>query len=165
MLSLDLWTAARNTAVWWSPIIAGFIGAFGTHLLTQSHDREKWILDSKKQEYRELLDALSESYSTALSAHSSINKNLLYPYREDTNELLTLQGPTVRVFTDRIFIVKDIDLDSIKRRWGTAIRVYSKTGNSPYLTIEYDAIHGEIVTAANRAIPKTISQRLMFWKD
>lgn len=163
---IDFWTFARNTAVWWSPIVAGFIGAFGVHLLTQSREREKWILDSKKQEYRELLDALSESYSTALSAHSAIPLYSLDPSGrrlEDTNALLTLQGPTVRVFTDRIFIVKDLDLDSLKQRWGTAIRVYSGMRDIPYLTIEYNAIHDEIVTAANRAVPKTALQRLMFW--
>ena len=50
----DIWPIVSATAVWWSPIVAGFIGAFGVHLLTQSSEREKWIFDSKKQEYREI---------------------------------------------------------------------------------------------------------------
>jgi hypothetical protein len=49
------------------PLVATIIGAFGggivsgflVHILTQSRDREKWVLDCKKQEYRELLTGIS----------------------------------------------------------------------------------------------------------
>ena len=62
--------ALKATALWWSPIVAGFIGAFGTHLHTQSRERERGILDCKKQEYRELLTALAQSHSVILSMHA-----------------------------------------------------------------------------------------------
>jgi len=62
---IAFWPVVRSTAVWWSPVAAGFIGALGVHLLTPSREREKWILDSKKAEYRELLSALSQAHMSA----------------------------------------------------------------------------------------------------
>ena len=77
----DFWPIVRTTAVWWSPIVAGFIGAFGVHLLTQSREREKWILDSKKAEYRELLSVLSQAHmSTSSGPPGFANKEDQQPY-------------------------------------------------------------------------------------
>ena len=101
----DFWPIVQTTAVWSSPIIAGFIGAFGVHLLTQSQEREKWILDSKKAEYRELLSALSQAHmSTRSGLPGFANTEDQQPY----SSIPSIQNNSVRIFSDRIFITKDL---------------------------------------------------------
>jgi hypothetical protein len=155
---LNAWSLIKETAIWWSPVVAGFIGAFGTHVLTQSREREKWILDCKKQEYRELLDTLSESYSLAAS--------IPVPSRaENYNHIANGVNKFVRISNDRIFIVYDPDLNSLCLRWSNLVSAYrTRAVNIDELIKQYESIHDEIVMAANRAVPKTTWQRLQFWK-
>jgi hypothetical protein len=156
---IAFWPVVQNTAVWWSPVVAGFIGAFGVHLLTQSREREKWILDSKKQEYRELLDALSASYSLAASIPVNSRAEVYNPIANGVNEF-------VRLSNDRIFIVKDLDLNTLPKRWSDSVATYRTNAmNADRFDKEYGRIRDEIVAAANRAVPKTTWQRLMFWKE
>jgi hypothetical protein len=154
----------QQTALWWNPILAGFVGAFGVHLLTQSRDREKWILDCKKQEYRELLSALSESYSKVLFliAIEVIGIPSIDP--DDMNTLRAAQDKATRTFRDRIYVVKDLDLIQLSNRWIMAMQHYERRSEAQRLHDEYGAIRDEILAAANRAVPKTTLQRLAFWK-
>lgn len=168
---IEYWSAIRNTAVWWSPVVAGFIGAFGVHLLTQSREREKWILDSKKEEYRELLDALSDSYMNTASVSAGFGN------REDRSSYDSIgmkQNDSLRIFSDRIFITNDLPLAELAKSWSEAISRYtfttdgwditSKVKPNEDLDREYERIKDQIVAAANHAVPKTAWQRLMFWQ-
>lgn len=168
---IDPWTLLRNTAVWWSPVVAGFIGAFGVHLLTQSREREKWILDSKKAEFRELLSALSQAHSSTRSASAG------FANRDDRTEykaIIPIQDDSVRVFSDRLFVNNDLPLQELQRAWSKVMEYYSYTMDgwdiearlNPVATLdkEYDRIKDAIVAAASRSVPKTAMQRLMFWK-
>jgi len=167
----DFWPIVRTTAVWWSPIVAGFIGAFGVHLLTQSREREKWILDSKKAEYRELLSALSQAYMSTNSVPPGFaNKEDKQRY----SEIAPIQDNSVRIFSDRIFITKDLLLLDLQKSWHKAMEDYSYaepltlgTSSNPATVFdtEYDRIKDEIVSVANQSVPKTARQRLMFWKE
>lgn len=168
----DFWPIVRNTAVWWSPIVAGFIGAFGVHLLTQSREREKWILDSKKEEYRELLSALSQAHMSTRGEDLGFANKI---EQEQYSETLRNQNNSLRIFTDRIFIASDLPLAKLRISWRDVMYDYSYTGTAwkvgptetPWTAFdkEYDRIKDVIVSAANRAVPKTAWQRLMFWKD
>ena len=167
----DLWPIVRNTAVWWSPIVAGFIGAFGVHLLTQSREREKWILDSKKQEYRELLSALSQAHmSTSSVSPGFANKDDLPQY----SAISPIQDNSERIFSDRIFITNDLPLLDLQKSWRKAMNDYSYAGAwsigteaTPVTVLdrEYCRIKDEIVAVAKRSVPKTAWQRLAFWRD
>lgn len=171
MFENSVWPILRDTAVWWSPVVAGFIGAFGVHLLTQSRDREKWILDSKRQEYRELLDALSQSHMTTKSAPAGYAAFSVDPKQHLS--IVQVQDNTIRVFSDRIFIIDDLELRRLQTAWRDATTAYASSpkwalGGPNSIEIfddEYNRIKDEIVVAANRSVPKTFRQRLMFWKD
>jgi hypothetical protein len=155
----DFWPMVRNTAVWWSPIVAGFIGAFGVHLLTQSRERERWILENKKQEYRELLSALSNALVETLAVHPNTTR------LEALDTRRAAQNQIIRVFSDRIFIVRDLNLTSLRIRWRDALFAYTENPNKEKeLTDEYEEIRDEIVKAANCSIPKTAWQCFKFWR-
>lgn len=172
---MDFWTVVRSTAVWWSPIAAGFIGAFGVHLLTQSREREKWILDSKKSEYRELLSALSNAYSRIRSATAGFGNFPSADTKERDEAIFLVTDESLRLFSDRLFITNDLPLSDLRESWRKAIKSYSYsecdwTIGSQYSPIadldsDYERIKEEIVAAANRSVPKTAWQRVMFWKE
>jgi hypothetical protein len=160
------------------PIAAAMIGAFGggvvsgflVHVLTQSREREKWILDSKKEEYRELLSAMSNAYSATVSQLTlEVANKIAAQYNvEELRKTIDTQNHSLRIFQDRIFIVHDVNLLALEKRWVAAIVKYREdksSGSVATLYSDYEAIRDEIVKAANRAIPKTAWQRLQFWKD
>lgn len=164
------WPLLRNTAVLWWPLVSGLIAAFTVHLLTQSREREKWILDCKKQEYRELLDALSNSYVETASVSAGFgNKEDRTPY----DSIGTKQNDSIRIFSDRIFITIDLPLAELANSWREAMNKYtyttdgwdicSKAKPDEDFDKEYERIKSIIVAAANRSVPKTALQRLMFW--
>lgn len=171
--SVDVWSILRNTAVWWSPVVAGFIGAFGVHLLTQSREREKWILDSKKQEFRELLSAISQAYMNTRSVQPGFVMFSDSQNKERHSAIFSMQQDSVRLFTDRLFITKDLPLNDLQDSWRKAMEDYSYAQGTvigPYSHFknfdgEYDRIKDAIVAAATRSVPKTSRQRLIFWRN
>ena len=148
------------------PIITALIGALGgglvsglfVHLLTQSRDREKWILDNKKQEYRELLVALSASLKCAAGTPLPLRQADRERIKDTANEV-------TRLSLNSIFINKELDAYGFSERWVTAVSSYLYTLNEDPLNVIYNALRDEIVAAANRAVPQSAFQRLMFWKD
>ncbi len=168
---IAFWPVVQNTAVWFSPVVAGFIGAVCVHLLTQSREREKWILDSKKQEFKELLSALSQAYIGTRSLQPGWVK---YPDSENRERhalILSMQRDSVRLFSDRLFITNDLPLNTLRESWHKVMEVYSyaQGSGSTYnhfktLDEEYGRVRDAIVAAANHSVPKKARQCLMFWK-
>lgn len=168
---IDFWLFVRGTAIWWSPITAGFIGAFGVHLLTQSRERERWIVDSKKQEYRELLSTISQAHASTRSAPSGFaNKE----DHEQYSAISPIQDTSERAFGDRIFITNYLPLHDLQQSWRKAMDEYSFAGpwsigiaTTPASVFdrEYSRIKNQIVAAAIRSVPKTPWQRLAFWNN
>jgi hypothetical protein len=155
------WGFIISSAIWFNPILSGLIAAFSVHLLTQSREREKWILDCKRQEFRELLSALSDAYSKTLF--------MLRPLKaldgDEETQLRQAQSNSVRVIRDRIYIAKDIKPNEMSNRWLRAMERYEALLNPQSLHEEYEAIRNTIVVAANRSVPKSSFQKLQFWKE
>lgn len=162
------------------PIIAAMIAAFGggivsgflVHILTQSREREKWVLDCKKEEYKELLTALSRAHMSTRAAspgYLAFNDN-----PQKYASITEIQNDSIRIFTDRIFIKTDLNLDELQKAWRDSMSEFSyfakwditsTTSPEQNFDSEYSRIKDEIVAAANLAVPKSTSQRLQFWKD
>jgi hypothetical protein len=154
------WHFAKTVALVLSPFVSGLVAAFAVHFLTQSRESEKWILDCKKQEFRELLSSLSDAYIALVK--------MLLPLvpldGSDERRLREIQADSVRMIRDRIFIAKEIPPNEISNRWLRAMQRYETTLSPQNLHDEYEQIRGQIVTAALRCIPKSSSERLKFWK-
>jgi hypothetical protein len=172
---IDSWSLIRNSAVWWSPIVAGFIGALGVHLLTQSRERENWILDSKKAEFRELLSAVSKAHISTRRVSHGFAYSPSAEYNDRYSSIFLIQDESLRFFSDRLFITNDLPLDTLRESWSSAMKYYSynqksrisETNNqfiNEEFDREYDRIKNTIIAAAIRSVPKTTWQRLMFWK-
>jgi hypothetical protein len=154
----DAFNFIKSTAVVWGPFISGLIAAFIVHLLTQSREREKWILDCKKQEFKELLSALAMSYIMTINTHSS-------PIRvvdpDDQRKLDNVVIDALRVMNDRIYVADDLPLEEFGDRWSRACSLYAQRKQ---LSEEYAKISGTIVDAANRCVPKSTIKRCLFWR-
>lgn len=59
--TFNAWDAIKATVLWWSPVVAGFIGSYGTNWLTRSREQEAWIRACEKEEWRELFTALTRT--------------------------------------------------------------------------------------------------------
>lgn len=106
---------AHNTAVWWGPVLAGFIGALGVHLLTRSREREFWIRDCEKEEWRELVTAMTKAEVLLVEVGSAFKNKTI------TNEQLDVFNKAAidayRTILDRIFIADVIARTQLMERW------------------------------------------------
>ena len=154
----DTFNFIKSTAVVWGPfasgLIAAFIAAFIVHLLTQSREREKWILDCKKQEFKELMSALAESYIWSIRMNVFSDADMQKSYAEANANAL-------RVMRDRLYITTDLPLEDFVTKWNNTF-----SGMQPrVIRNEYEEIRTAIIDAANNSVPKTRTSRLQFWKS
>lgn len=158
------WNSAKSSASVWGPFVSGliaaFVAAFSVHLLTQSREREKWILDCKKQEFKELLNVVSDTYVKRIA---SLNANGSLPRVMDEDqqrELAKLQPDVHRVFRNCLYICDDLDLRALSNEWLSSLIVC----NLKSLHNSFDKVSLVIVQAANRSVPKSSFQKLQLWK-
>jgi hypothetical protein len=153
-----VWSLIKTTLPVWGPlfwaIISGFIGALGVHLLTQSREREKWILDCKKQEFKELMSALTESYVWTIRLRGPSDEEMQKSHAE-------ARANALRVFRDRLYISDDLPLEPFATQWDHTSTLYM---DLRIVRRDYEEIRTAIISAANKAVPKTTMQRLQFWK-
>ena len=110
-------------------IVAG-LGILGTlggiavgHLLAESRERKQWLIESRKQEFRELLTAIAKS----LDAHVRIWQEGRPQSPEDQIELANAISETFRTFQNRIFITEDVDRLRLEGIWVEAAGQYKES--------------------------------------
>ena len=123
------------------------IGSILTYTLTRRWQREQWIADSRKEEFRELLTAIAKS----MDVHIRIWREGRPQTPEDQVELQEAVSETFRTFHDRVFISEEIDQFRIEKIWVDAAKTYKETFDAEVL---FDA-HDEI----RKAIVKTMKSR------
>jgi hypothetical protein len=131
-ITLGIWAAV-------GPLAGIVLG----HFLTRSWQHKQWLLDRRKEEWRELLTALAESLRASLK---------IYPARalsgDEEREIVNAQSDSFRVIRDRIFIAADVKALDLENRWSAAVQHHSQTLDAPKLGKTYDAIRLEIVKRA-----------------
>ena len=131
-IALSIWATV-------GPLAGVMIG----HFLTRSWQRKQWLLDRRKEEWRELLTALAEVLRPSLQ---------IYPPRElsadERREIENAQANSFRVINDRIFIATDVKALDLHNRWSAAIQHHSETLDATKLGKTYDALRLEIVKRA-----------------
>jgi hypothetical protein len=112
----------------WLPLIGALSGLLGVILgtyLTRSWQREQWLLDSKKAEYRELISVLSQAAHCILnnSPHLQL-PNPLGSFKSGEQERLSDEAADRGHVTiaDRIFIADTIAREKISERWVAVLK-------------------------------------------
>ena len=138
-------------------MVAGFltlggvvVGSLLTYLFTRSTQREQWLRDCRKEEFRELLRALSDHF-TILREFERLVHHQTPVERE---RLTNAEADFFRVVHSRIYIANDVNHLNIKNRWINAVKKYCAQPDKPDLQTFYEAyneVNGAIVKAALRA--------------
>jgi hypothetical protein len=129
-------------------IAAGF-GVGGVllgHYLTRSWQREQWRLDRREEEYRQLITALSDVFT-------SMQRCTIYMGNQDRAlKLEIIKANAYRVIRDRILIAEELRDANILERWARAFYpVDSFTHDKQTWTKfvdEYEAINDTLVKMA-----------------
>jgi hypothetical protein len=123
-------------------IVAG-LGIFGTlggtvigHLLTRSWQQKQWLLDCRKEEFRELMSALTK----ALMVYSTPGAPPL--------DVMDAQVRAIEVLKDRIFVASDVRRLKLFDLWVDAAEKYAMQKDGKALTEGYEKIRDLLIEAA-----------------
>jgi hypothetical protein len=120
---------------WWVTIagsfgIGGFVGNLISSWLSSRSQKRNWEKDSKKQEWRELIDALREALRVMMEHRYGSYVDGLITSAEDVH----YRGEAIRkayvAIGDRIFIVKKVRASGISDRWAALGDEYKKVDTS-----------------------------------
>jgi hypothetical protein len=154
MIQPETWKAVRDSAgVIWSavgPLIGVWVGAY----VANRNQRRQWLLDNKRQEYRELLTALMNgildsgvlgtdpprplhNFAQVAASSSAANpEDVLRPdpaAAEKTLEfrerLFNAIQETGRVFVNRIFIAEELKSSGVHQQFIEAFQALDKDGD------------------------------------
>jgi hypothetical protein len=104
--------------------LAGVV--LGGYLATRTQ-KKHWILDSKKEEYRELLSTLTQSFNVLLDLHvANVGLGSDEQRAEHDARLKALA-----VIGDRLFIADEIKRFDVSNRWRKAIYQFDDDYDSP----------------------------------
>jgi hypothetical protein len=114
-----------QNAVWASGTIAiagVVVGAVLNYFLSDRSQRKQWQADNRKAEFRELITAVNESFTTILA----LSRNTPFFHDDQHQTDLTLaETNAVRVIADRIFIAHDVGKLKVMERWTAAARQFA----------------------------------------
>jgi len=111
-------------AIWaaFGPLVGVCIGAY----LARRWQRDQWIADNKRSEYRKLLTTPARTFTSLLELRAS--GVALGP--KDQRTLFNLEVRASAVILDRIFIPDEVNGMNLLKRWNQALRDYDKTLNA-----------------------------------
>lgn len=120
--------------------VGSFAGSLLTQLFSSRQRHQEWVNDNKKQEWRELISSLSQSF------HYLKNYGFGIIAGEQRKGLLEADAEARRAIESRLFIAHQIQRENVLERWQllAAERDWSRT-------VEYwNSLHGTLVAAARR---------------
>ena len=137
----------KNIWVMVGPLVGVMLGA----LLGRSWDQRKWLNDNRKEEYRELMTALTDAAAAIIErvhsrdgGHIPLIKERI-AFMADKQEL---QAKSIKVLQDRIFIAAEIEQMDLLERWGNAVKIVLKDKNLSAFDDTFEVLKKEIVKHA-----------------
>ncbi len=119
---------------WWATVagsfgVGGFVGNLISSLLASRSQRRNWEKDNKKQEWRELIDALREALRVMREHHYESFADNFTPSEDVRYREEAIRKGYVAI-GDRIFIVKKVRASGISDRWDALRDEYEKVDSS-----------------------------------
>lgn len=133
-------------AIW--GVVAPFLGVLAGSFLTSWWQHKQWVLDNKKQEYRELLSALSDAYGRICI----LQQPGVASGPEEQRTLQETHLSALRTIRDRIFIVSDLNRDEILKLWLEATDHFENDRLYLDFRQRYNEINSRIVKAAHKLL-------------
>lgn len=140
---VDWYSVGKYISTAWTaigPLFGVLVGA----LLARSWDRRKWLNDNRKQEYRELLTALTDSATSLIEQAQS---GSFRTFDQDV-ETQTLYFKTIKLMQDRIFVAEEIARMKLFDRWGNAVEGLKGMKDIKTFEETFETLRKEIVAKA-----------------
>ena len=124
--------------------VGSFVGSIITQIVSSWQRRKEWVKDNKKQEWRELISTLSQSFHHLLNY--SPGTGITAISGEQEKSLLQVDIEAVNVISDRIFIAPKLEKENVSVRWRALVAHddWSKKVAS------WNSLHGTLVAAARK---------------
>lgn len=138
-------------------LIAAAFGVGGVlmgHYLTRSWQREQWLLDRRKEEYRELICALSTVFT-------NMQRFGMGTGTPDFNiKLAQTNADSYRVIRDRIFIADEIANAHIMERWYSLLGAVEDNRRASWSTFAdgYEDLTKKLVQMAVSPPPSNLNR-------
>ncbi len=131
----DLWGVALGGAL-------AIIGSVSTQVIQGRRDRNRWIADARKEEYRELLNSMAETITRIMQRNVLPNDmKIIEASMESYNE-------TLKIILTRIFIAKEIEDAKVYDRWMDAMKDVVEANDIDKLSETFEGLRTRIVELA-----------------
>ena len=139
----------------WSTIILGIWAALGPlvgvrygHVLAKRLQKEHWTTDNKKQEFREVLSAITEAFSTIVR-YGSIGAG---SGPEEQRARDRAESTSFAILRDRLFIARELEELRAIHRWSEATRDFDDQRDITQFTQRFAKLTSDIKEAALRVV-------------
>jgi hypothetical protein len=136
------------------------IGVVTGHYLTRSWQREQWLRDCRKEEFRELLTTLTRSYAVLVplgARHGVLDAEARRALAEASASALT-------VLRDRIYVAEDVKRDQILHLWSSAVKKFGHDYDEASFGQAYSDINSLIVFTAKADDRAPSAIRRSWWR-
>ena len=127
-------------------IVGTLAGIVIGHFLTRSWQREQWIMDNRRDEWRELMKALSKAYM-------AVGEWKPAPIMFEGDDLLNRMAISTEYLvtvSDRLFIAKEMKELHLSRLWFEGVDTFLTTKNIGDFGKAYEEMTTIIVKAATK---------------
>jgi hypothetical protein len=126
------------------PLTGVMVGA----VLARSWDRNKWMNDNRKEEFRDLLDALTDAATRLMAEQEQANRAPFGYWNDD--EARASHVEALKIIKTRIYIADDLKEMELFDRWSKAIEKMHETKEICHFENVYEGVRNEIVERATR---------------
>jgi hypothetical protein len=132
---------------------SGVTSAFVVHVLTRSREREAWVRNCEKEEWRELFKVMTKAEVSLLRLGRAMKEN-----RADADYVMDYDvawREAMTVMLDRIFIVGALGRTGAIARWMEIKRQFDETHDIIKTADEFSSIKATLIEAATRRSSKS----------
>lgn len=124
--------------------VGSFLGGLISQFLSTSQRHQEWVKDNKKQEWRELIGALSQSFHY-LKNHSP-GYGLVAISGDQQKGLLEADADARRAIESRIFIAPQVYHENVLERW----HLIAAEEDWNKMVGHWESLHGTLILAAHK---------------
>jgi hypothetical protein len=121
-------------------------GVFLGQRMNKDAQREQWVRDNRKEESRELLNALAVAYWGLIDWNRGLitvqlqKEPITVTENGATDKFALLVADTHKVFGSRLLVAKEVKKAEIHQRWLNTCAAYIKDREEKNLTATYDKL-------------------------
>jgi hypothetical protein len=131
--------------------VAG-VGIFGTsggivvsNLLTRSWQRTQWLMDQRKDEFRDLIKGLDD----AMRAEFELDTTRYDLTAVERRDRARATSDFYQIIRTRLFTAEDVQAIGLEKGWGDVIEGYKRDRSNDLFEMRYEQLLKALVKAAN----------------